>query len=81
MILFDLWSHKDGVIQMTDITSEQWAEVCAAAKFHDVSGRRADTLLSDERGLLVLIDTCDEAHQVDPLKFVAVAPNHGKGAV
>ena len=57
-----------------NLTNEDMQEIEKAAKFRSVCGRRADSILSDETGLLWLIDSCGESHAVDPHCFVAVRP-------
>jgi hypothetical protein len=65
------------VTAVTDLSLDQWRALEAAANFTPCSGRRADSLVTDEIGRLWIIDTCGEAHAVDPLGFIAVRHDYG----
>ncbi len=67
-----VWQAGGSVTSVTDLSVDQWKALEAAANFQPCSGRRADSLVTDELGRLWIIDTCSEAHAVDPLAFVAV---------
>ena len=73
-VVWRVWSKDHGTISAEDLTPAQWAEIQAAAGFRSVSGRRAGELVAEDGGRLWLIDSCNEAHAVDPLWFVGVAP-------
>jgi len=70
--IWKLWSKKHGIIDMRDITTEQWEEIKTAAAFRSVSGCKADELVANCDGTLWLSDSTDQIHAVDPLLFVAV---------
>ena len=72
--LWKLWSKDHGIISVIDLDDQQWLEIQAAAQFSPGTGRRANDLVANDLGHLYLVDTCDEAHHVNPLLFVAVRP-------
>lgn len=72
MSLWRILSTAHGVLEVEELTGPQWAEIEAAAGFRGCSGCRADSVVADETGRLWLIDTTGEAHEVDPMRFVAV---------
>ena len=74
--IWDIWSKDHGVINIHDLLPMEFAEIQQAAKFVGASGRRADELVANENGMLFVIDSCGQAHSVDPLQFVAILPNH-----
>ncbi len=69
--LFRIWTAHSGVLNTEDIVREEWTRMQEAAGFQSVSGRSACDLLCDMDGHLWIIDTCDGAHHVDHLKYLA----------
>ncbi len=67
-----VWQAGGSVTAVTDMSVEQWKALEAAAGFKPCSGRRADSLVTDEEGRLWILDTRGEAHAVNPVQFVAV---------
>jgi hypothetical protein len=74
-----VWQAGGSVTAVAELSVEQWEAMEAAARFKPCSGRRADSLVADEIGRLWIIDTCCEAHAVDPLQFVAVRHDYKAG--
>ena len=74
--IFGIWGKKwAGQRPVAELSTSDWLDICDAAKFHSVCGNRMDEIVSCETGTLYVIDSCGEAHAVDPLLFVAVPPN------
>jgi uncharacterized protein (DUF608 family) len=68
MQLFNLWSKDHGVLDILNLTVEQWQDLQKAANFNGI----ADEIVSNEDGILYIISKDNSIHKVDPLKFVGV---------
>jgi hypothetical protein len=66
--LFNIWSKDHGVLDILNLTVEQWEEIKAAANFTGT----ANEIVTNEDGILYLINSEGVAHEVDPLKFLGV---------
>lgn len=73
MSIYTISSSTMGDIDPDNMTLVQWTALQRAANFQGVSGRRGDTVVSDEHGTLYILDTCGETHEIDYRLFVGKA--------
>ncbi len=68
---FRIWTAHCGILNAEDIVNEEWTRIQKAAGLRSFSGRTACDLVCDMDGHLWILDTCNEAHHVDKLKYLA----------
>ena len=51
--------------KVENLSVDNWAYLESAAGFEPRTGKRSDSLVSDETGRLWIVDTCGEAFAVD----------------
>jgi hypothetical protein len=62
----------DRTLLLEDLRHDDWRALEAAAGFQPCCGRSSDSVVADDRGELYIIDTCGQAHAVDPAKAMGV---------